>query len=159
MTSPDVTPLTSAGATRTKLYVYTSASALLLARVAAFLSRRGVQVEIGASFLKFPRGSEPSDTAATRLKAMGFRILTGIDIFSPETDSEMGHRSEALLSIENTPRGHVHGPDCGHDHSHGDTCDHGHSHDHPHDHGHHDHDHHGHDHKGHDQHHRHTHKS
>ena len=148
MTTSDVTPLAPAGTARTKLYVYTSASALLLARVAAFLSRHGIQVELGATFLKFPRGSGPSDAAAAGLKAMGFRILTGIDVFSPETDSDMGPRSETLLSAENTPRGHVHGPGCGHDHPHGDACghDHGHSHDH-------DHDHHGHDH-----HQRHSHK-
>lgn len=157
MITSDMTPLTPAGTTRTKLYVYTSASALLLARVAAFLSRHGVQIELGASFIKFPRGSEPSDSAAAELKAMGFRILTGIDIFSPETDSEMAHRSEALLGIENTPKGHVHGPGCGHDHSHGDACGHDHSHDHSHDHDHaHNHNH-GHDHHG-DDHHHHTHK-
>jgi hypothetical protein len=38
---------------------------------------------------------------------MGFRVLTSMDQFLPETDANMAE--------ENTPKGHVHGPGSGHD--------------------------------------------
>lgn len=142
MTQPDLTPSMAPAANRIKLHVFTTASPLLLARVAAFLSRHEIQIELGASFLKFPRGLAHNDDLAAKLKNMGFRVLTGIDAFAPEEDAAMAQRSADLLQAENAPRGHVHGPDCGHEHHHGDTGQHGHAHGHDHSHGHaHDHDH------------------
>lgn len=124
---------------RAKLHVVTSTSAVLLLRVVRFLASRSIAVEVGASFVKFPRGEAAADEAAAALKSMGFRVLTSMDQFDPETDQNMAAKSAAILEEENTPKGHVHGPGCGHDH-----------HDHDHDHGHHHDDHshgHKHDHK------------
>lgn len=134
---------------RAKLHVYTSAQAVLLARVARFLSARNIPVELGNNFVKFPRAEAAADQAAAELKAAGFRILTSMDVFSPETDADMKGASAALLAQENTPKGHVHGPGCGHDHHHDETCGHDHQHGHSHDHSHgHNHDHkHGHQHE------------
>jgi ABC-type nickel/cobalt efflux system permease component RcnA len=121
-------------AARAKLHVYTSAQALLLARVARFLAARGIEIELGNNFVKFPRGEQAADQAAAELKAAGFRVLTSMDQFAPETDAGLKEASAALLAIENTPKGHVHGPDCGHDHHHDHSHEHGHAHDHSHDH-------------------------
>jgi hypothetical protein len=154
---------------RTKIHVYTSSTPLLLMRAIRFLAQRAIPVEIGNNFVKFPRGDTTADMAASELKRMGFRILTGIDQFDPEHDTTIQEKSAVLLAAENTPKGHVHGPDCGHDHVHDEHCghdhhahnhapdhqeeqrhkrehehghrpDHGHEHDHQHGHGHgHDH--------------------
>ncbi len=139
--SPVNLPLSQSA--RAKLHVVTSTSAVLLLRVVRFLASRSIAVEVGASFVKFPRGEAAADEAAAALKAMGFRVLTSMDQFDPEADQNMAAKSAAILEEENTPKGHVHGPGCGHDHH-----DHDHSHhhdDHTHDHSH-DHDH-KHDHK------------
>jgi hypothetical protein len=113
---------------RIKLHVYTSTVPVLLLRVVRFLASRSIPMEVGASFVKFPRGEATADDAAAGLKAMGFRVLTSMDQFEPDTDQTMANRSAALLEEENTPKGHVHGPGCGHDHH----DDHDHQHDHQH---------------------------
>jgi len=123
----------TAGA-RIKLHVYTSSSPILLLRVVRFLTQRAVAVEVGNNFVKFPRADSGSDQAAADLKTMGFRVLTSMDQFSPEADHLMQAASATLLAQENAPKGHVHGPDCGHDHVHSADCSH--THDHAHDHGH-----------------------
>jgi len=133
----------AAAAARVKLHVLTSSSPAILLRVVRYLSSRQIAVEVGNNFVKFPRAEQAADDAAAALKAMGFRILTSMDQFAPEADANIGERCAALLAEEQAPKGHVHGPDCGHDHGHHHDHDHhGHSHDHDHDHGHdHGHDH------------------
>lgn len=129
----------AAAAARVKLYVVTSSSPAILLRVVRYLSSRQIAVEVGNNFVKFPRAEQAADDAAAALKAMGFRILTSMDQFAPEADANIGERCAALLAEEQAPKGHVHGPDCGHDHGHHHDHDHqhhGHSHDHDHDHGH-----------------------
>ena len=129
----------AAAAARVKLYVVTSSSPAILLRVVRYLSSRQIAVEVGNNFVKFPRTQQAADDAAAALKAMGFRILTSMDQFAPEADANIGERCAALLAEEQAPKGHVHGPDCGHDHGHHHDHDHqhhGHSHDHDHDHGH-----------------------
>jgi hypothetical protein len=129
----------AAAAARVKLHVLTSSSPAILLRVVRYLSSRQIAVEVGNNFVKFPRAEQAADDAAAALKAMGFRILTSMDQFAPEADANIGERCAALLAEEQAPKGHVHGPDCGHDHGHHHDHDHqhhGHSHDHDHDHGH-----------------------
>ena len=129
----------AAAAARVKLHVVTSSSPAILLRVVRYLSSRQIAVEVGNNFVKFPRAEQAADDAAGALKAMGFRILTSMDQFAPEADANIGERCAALLAEEQAPKGHVHGPDCGHDHGHHHDHDHqhhGHSHDHDHDHGH-----------------------
>ena len=129
----------AAAAARVKLHVLTSSSPAILLRVVRYLSSRQIAVEVGNNFVKFPRADQAADDAAAALKAMGFRILTSMDQFAPEADANIGERCAALLAEEQAPKGHVHGPDCGHDHGHHHDHDHqhhGHSHDHDHDHGH-----------------------
>ncbi len=121
-----------AAAARIKLHVVTSSSPAILLRVVRYLSSRQIAVEVGNNFVKFPRAEQAADDAAAALKAMGFRILTSMDQFAPEADTNVGERCAALLAEERAPKGHVHGPDCGHDHDH----DHDHGHDHRHDHSH-----------------------
>jgi hypothetical protein len=131
--------MTSHDHPRIKLYVYTSGQAQLLMRVVRFLAARDIAVEIGNNFVKFPRGEAAGDEAASALKEIGFRVLTSMDYFHAEIDQGMREKSAALLAEENTPKGHVHGPGCGHQHhEHGPGCDHdhGHGHDHHHDHNH-----------------------
>lgn len=120
----------AAAAARVKLHVVTSSSPAILLRVVRYLSSRQIAVEVGNNFVKFPRAEQPADDAAGALKAMGFRILTSMDQFAPEADANIGERCAALLAEEQAPKGHVHGPDCGHDHDH----DHGHDHNHDHSH-------------------------
>ena len=150
--------LTNPAATgaRAKLHIYSTQNPALLLRVVRFLAAQGIAVELGNTFVKFPRAEAKADEAAATLKAMGFRILTSMDSFDPDQDGNMAMRSKALLDDENTPKGHVHGPGCGHDHhdhdhQHGPDCGHDHHHDHKHEHKHehshshdhkHDHDHH-----------------
>lgn len=143
----------AAAAARVKLHVLTSSSPAVLLRVVRYLSSQQIAVEVGNNFVKFPRAEQAADDAAAALKAMGFRTLTSMDQFAPEADANIGERCAALLAEEQAPKGHVHGPDCGHDHHHDHHHDHGHhTHGHSHDHGHehkheHEHDHdHGHDH-------------
>ncbi len=131
---PTSVTIAPASGTRIKLHVYTSSSPILLLRVVRFLAQRAVAVEIGNNFVKFPRTDSLSDQAAAELKTMGFRVLTSMDQFTPEADQLMQAASATLLAQENTPKGHVHGPDCGHDHVHDAGC--GHTHDHAHDHAH-----------------------
>ncbi len=129
----------AAAAARVKLHVVTSSSPAILLRVVRYLSSHQIAVEVGNNFVKFPRTQQAADDAAAALKAMGFRILTSMDQFAPEADANIGERCAALLAEEQAPKGHVHGPDCGHDHGHHHDHDHqhhGHSHDHDHDHGH-----------------------
>ncbi|MFN4998885.1 MAG: hypothetical protein ACK5FQ_06310 [Betaproteobacteria bacterium] len=129
----------AAAAARVKLHVLTSSTPAILLRVVRYLSSRQIAVEVGNNFVKFPRAEQAADDAAAALKAMGFRILTSMDQFAPEADANIGERCAALLAEEQAPKGHVHGPDCGHDHGHHHDHDHqhhGHSHDHDHDHGH-----------------------
>ena len=129
----------AAAAARVKLHVLTSSSPAILLRVVRYLSSRQIAVEVGNNFVKFPRTQQAADDAAAALKVMGFRILTSMDQFAPEADANIGERCAALLAEEQAPKGHVHGPDCGHDHGHHHDHDHqhhGHSHDHDHDHGH-----------------------
>jgi hypothetical protein len=155
---PTSVTIAPASGTRIKLHVYTSSSPILLLRVVRFLAQRAVAVEIGNNFVKFPRTDSLSDQAAAELKTMGFRVLTSMDQFTPEADQLMQAASATLLAQENTPKGHVHGPDCGHDHVHDAGC--GHTHDHAHEHSHaHDHAHdHVHDHSHtHEHSHKHTH--
>ena len=155
---PTSVTIAPASGTRIKLHVYTSSSPILLLRVVRFLAQRAVAIEIGNNFVKFPRTDSLSDQAAAELKTMGFRVLTSMDQFTPEADHLMQAASATLLAQENTPKGHVHGPDCGHDHVHDAGC--GHTHDHAHDHSHaHDHAHdHVHDHSHtHEHSHKHTH--
>jgi hypothetical protein len=144
--------MTNSTEQRIKIYVYSSQVPALLIRVSRFLIAKEIQIEAGNTFIKFPRGHAACDQAADQLKAMGFKVLPSIDQFIADDDSNLAQRSAAALEIENTPKGHVHGPDCGHDH-------HGHTHDHNHDHGHehsHDHDHdHDHGHQDHDHGHKH----
>ncbi len=131
---------------RTKLHIYSSQNTALLLRVVRFLSVQGIPVELGNTFVKFPRGEASADNAAAAVRAMGFRVLTSMDAFDPDQDANMASRSKQLLEDENTPKGHVHGPGCGHDHhdhEHDHSHDHKHEHTHDHHHGHkHDHDHH-----------------
>lgn len=137
---PASVTIAPASGARIKLHVYTSSSPILLLRVVRFLAQRAVAVEIGNNFVKFPRTDSLSDQAAAELKTMGFRVLTSMDQFTPEADHLMQAASATLLAQENTPKGHVHGPDCGHDHVHDADC--GHTHDHAHAHAHdHAHDH------------------
>jgi hypothetical protein len=124
----------AAAAARVKLHVVTSSSPAILLRVVRYLSSRQIAVEVGNNFVKFPRAEQAADDAAAALKAMGFRILTSMDQFAPEADTNVGERCAALLAEERAPKGHVHGPDCGHDHDH--DHDHDHGHDHRHDHSH-----------------------
>jgi len=124
----------AAAAARVKLHVVTSSSPAILLRVVRYLSSRQIAVEVGNNFVKFPRAEQAADDAAAALKAMGFRILTSMDQFAPEADTNIGERCAALLAEERAPKGHVHGPDCGHDHDH--DHDHDHGHDHRHDHSH-----------------------
>jgi len=131
---PASVTIAPASGARIKLHVYTSSSPILLLRVVRFLAQRAVAVEIGNNFVKFPRTDSLSDQAAAELKTMGFRVLTSMDQFTPEADHLMQAASATLLAQENTPKGHVHGPDCGHDHVHDADC--GHTHDHAHDHSH-----------------------
>ncbi len=131
---PTSVTIAPASGARIKLHVYTSSSPILLLRVVRFLAQRAVAVEIGNNFVKFPRTDSLSDQAAAELKTMGFRVLTSMDQFTPEADHLMQAASATLLAQENTPKGHVHGPDCGHDHVHDAGC--GHTHDHAHDHAH-----------------------
>lgn len=131
---PASVTIAPASGARIKLHVYTSSSPILLLRVVRFLAQRAVAVEIGNNFVKFPRTDSLSDQAAAELKTMGFRVLTSMDQFTPEADHLMQVASATLLSQENTPKGHVHGPDCGHDHVHDAGC--GHTHDHAHEHSH-----------------------
>ena len=131
---PTSVTIAPASGTRIKLHVYTSSSPILLLRVVRFLAQRAVAVEIGNNFVKFPRTDSLSDQAAAELKTMGFRVLTSMDQFTPEADHLMQAASATLLAQENTPKGHVHGPDCGHDHVHDAGC--GHTHDHAHEHSH-----------------------
>ena len=155
---PTSVTIAPASGARIKLHVYTSSSPILLLRVVRFLAQRAVAVEIGNNFVKFPRTDSLSDQAAAELKTMGFRVLTSMDQFTPEADQLMQAASATLLAQENTPKGHVHGPDCGHDHVHDAGC--GHTHDHAHEHSHaHDHAHdHVHDHSHtHEHSHKHTH--
>jgi hypothetical protein len=129
----------AAAAARVKLHVVTSSSPAILLRVVRYLSSRQIAVEVGNNFVKFPRAEQAADDAAAALKAMGFRTLTSMDQFAPEADANIGERCAALLAEEQAPKGHIHGPDCGHDHGHHHDHDHqhhGHSHDHDHDHGH-----------------------
>lgn len=137
---PTSVTIAPASGARIKLHVYTSSSPILLLRVVRFLAQRAVAVEIGNNFVKFPRTDSLSDQAAAELKTMGFRVLTSMDQFTPEADHLMQAASATLLAQENTPKGHVHGPDCGHDHVHdagcGHTHDHAHEHSHAHDHAH-----------------------
>ena len=129
----------AAAAARVKLHVLTSSSPAILLRVVRYLSSRQIAVEVGNNFVKFPRTQQAADDAAAALKVMGFRILTSMDQFAPEADANIGERCAALLAEEQAPKGHIHGPDCGHDHGHHHDHDHqhhGHSHDHDHDHGH-----------------------
>jgi urease accessory protein len=128
-------PAAAAGP-RLKLYVVTSQTPVLLMRVVRFLAKQSVATELGNGFVKFPRGDDTADQAATALKAMGFRVLTSMDQFVADTDDNMADSSAQALAEENTPKGHVHGPGCGHDHR-----DHGHGHDHDHSHDDHDHSH------------------
>lgn len=155
---PTSVTIAPASGARIKLHVYTSSSPILLLRVVRFLAQRAVAVEIGNNFVKFPRTDSLSDQAAAELKTMGFRVLTSMDQFTPEADHLMQAASATLLAQENTPKGHVHGPDCGHDHVHDAGC--GHTHDHAHEHSHahvHAHDH-AHDHSHtHEHSHKHTH--
>ena len=123
-----------AAAARIKLHVVTSSSPAILLRVVRYLSSRQIAVEVGNNFVKFPRAEQAADDAAAALKAMGFRILTSMDQFAPEADTNVGERCAALLAEERAPKAHVHGPDCGHDHDH--DHDHDHGHDHRHDHSH-----------------------
>ncbi|MFM7966739.1 MAG: hypothetical protein ACKPBE_09835 [Betaproteobacteria bacterium] len=120
----------AAAAARVKLHFVTSSSPAILLRVVRYLSSRQIAVEVGNNFVKFPRAEQAADDAAGALKAMGFRILTSMDQFAPEADANIGERCAALLAEEQAPKGHVHGPDCGHDHDH----DHGHDHNHDHSH-------------------------
>lgn len=139
---PTSVTIAPASGTRIKLHVYTSSSPILLLRVVRFLAQRAVAVEIGNNFVKFPRTDSLSDQAAAELKTMGFRVLTSMDQFTPEADHLMQAASATLLAQENTPKGHVHGPDCGHDHVHDADCGHAHDHAHAHAHDHaHDHSH------------------
>jgi hypothetical protein len=131
---PASVTIAPASGARIKLHVYTSSSPILLLRVVRFLAQRAVAVEIGNNFVKFPRTDSLSDQAAAELKTMGFRVLTSMDQFTPEADHLMQAASATLLAQENTPKGHVHGPDCGHDHVHDAGC--GHTHDHAHEHSH-----------------------
>lgn len=131
---PTSVTIAPASGARIKLHVYTSSSPILLLRVVRFLAQRAVAVEIGNNFVKFPRTDSLSDQAAAELKTMGFRVLTSMDQFTPEADHLMQAASATLLAQENTPKGHVHGPDCGHDHVHDAGC--GHTHDHAHEHSH-----------------------
>lgn len=128
-------------APRIKLHVITSQSPALIGRAARLLAARQVPVEIGATFIKFPRGDGRADQAALDLKEAGFRVLTSMDFFIAETDQNLSDRCAEELKKE-APKPHVHGPGCGHDHHHEHHHDHGHDHghDHPRDHGH-DHDH------------------
>jgi hypothetical protein len=135
----------AAAGVRTKLHIYSSQNPALLLRAVRFLTAHGIPVEVGNTFVKFPRAEAKADEAAAALKGMGFRILTSMDAFDPDQDANIGSRSKALLDEENTPKGHVHGPGCGHDHHDHDHHDHKHEHKHEHSHGHdhkHDHDHH-----------------
>ena len=133
---PASVTIAPASGARIKLHVYTSSSPILLLRVVRFLAQRAVAVEIGNNFVKFPRTDSLSDQAAAELKTMGFRVLTSMDQFTPEADHLMQAASATLLAQENTPKGHVHGPDCGHDHVHDADCGHTHDHAHAHDHSH-----------------------
>ncbi len=127
-------------APRIKLYVITSQSPALIGRAARLLAARQVPVEIGPTFIKFPRGDGPADEAALDLKEAGFRVLTSMDYFVAETDQNLSDRCAEALQTE-APKPHVHGPGCGHDHGHDHHHDdHHHDHDHHHGHGH-DHDH------------------
>jgi len=152
MTNSALTPQPAiAAGPRIKLHVVTSQTPALLMRVVRFLASRSIDAELGNGFVKFPRGDDSADQAAASLKTMGFRVLTSMDQFLPDTDANMAEKSAAALAEENTPKGHVHGPGCGHDHhEHGHSHDHEHTHDHQHGHSHgddHDHDHqHDHDH-------------
>ena len=146
MTNSALTPQPAiAAGPRIKLHVVTSQTPALLMRVVRFLASRSIDAELGNGFVKFPRGDDSADLAAASLKTMGFRVLTSMDQFLPDTDANMAEKSAAALSEENTPKGHVHGPGCGHDHhEHGHSHDHEHTHDHKHGHSHdddHDHDH------------------
>lgn len=131
---PASVTIAPASGARIKLHVYTSSSPILLLRVVRFLAQRGVAVEIGNNFVKFPRADSRPDQAAAELKTMGFRVLTSMDQFTPETDHLMQAASATLLAQENTPKGHVHGPDCDHDHIHDAGCGHTHAHAHEHNH-------------------------
>lgn len=154
--------MTDSAAQRIKLHVYTSQSPALLLRVVRFLCAQSIAVEVGNTFVKFPRGPAAADQAAIDLKAMGFKVLNSVDDFSEDSLHNMKARSAAALEAENTPKGHVHGPGCGHDHHHDHSHDHhhDHAHDHAHDHSHqHEHRHeHGHEHQHRDQSHDHDHK-
>lgn len=127
---------------RRKIHVITSQNATLIGRAVRLLASRGIDVEIGSTFVKFARGEPGPDQAAQDLKSAGFRVLTSMDVFEADTDGNLAEKSASLLAAD-APKGHVHGPGCGHDHAHDESCnhpDHQHGHDHGHGHGH-DHDH------------------
>ena len=153
---------------RRKLNLVTSQQPAALIRLARFLNAQGLEIEAGATFIKFPRGEEAADAVAQRLKVAGFKPLPVIDDFTPETDANFEEGVGDLLKEEAEARA---AHSCGHDHAPGETCNHGHDHGHSHDHGHghhheeghaHDHSHgheHGHNHDhGHAQSHDHDHK-
>ena len=110
--------------TRRALHLLThrEPQALLLAQ--RLLASRGVEVESGKTFLKFPRGEAQADAAAELLKAAGLRLVPATDDFSPDTDDNLAAR----LSVFAVAEVHVHGPGCGHDHSHAHDHTHSHSH-------------------------------
>ena len=134
---------------RRKLNLVTSQQPAALIRLARFLNAQGLEIEAGATFIKFPRGEEAADAVAQRLKIAGFKPLPVIDDFTPETDANFEEGVKTLLKEEAEARA---AHSCGHDHAPGETCNHGHDHSHSHDH---DHDHsHGHSHDhGHGHHH------
>jgi len=108
MTNSALTPGPAiAAGPRIKLHVVTLQTPTLLMCVVRFFASRSIDAELGNGFVKFPRGDDRADQAAASLKIMGFRVLTSMDQFLPETDANMAE--------ENTPKGHVHGPGSGHD--------------------------------------------
>lgn len=134
--------------TRLKLHIVTSTDATVLQRLVRLLTAKGIALECGANFVKFPRGEAAPDAAAAELKEAGFRVLTSMDSFAPETDANWTERVQEALAREREARAHHCCDDPTHDHSqHGhsnhDHTHHDHSHDHGHSHGHG----HGHDHK------------
>lgn len=126
---------------RIKLHVITTSQPLLLSRLAQRLAADQIPLELGATFLKFPRGEAGGDGAATQLKAMGLKVLPTIDDFLPESADNFAARCEPLIAAEQAAQAAAH-HHCEHDHEHGPGCGHDHNHDHHHDHGHsHDHEH------------------
>jgi len=112
---------------RTKLHIVTSTDATVLQRLVRLLTAKGIEVECGANFVKFPRSEPSPDAAAAELKAAGFRVLTSMDSFAPETDANWTERVQEALAREREARAQHCCDDPNHDHSH---HDHGHKHGH-----------------------------